>query len=1764
MFKIFFFFSSFFFSVILCEHSYTLSDDKNITESLNENNKLSIKVKYNGNKKYISLKVQSDEYFPCILFCKSQKCNNRNDANLVSDKLLISQNLFVEKSDLLNNFGYFTIYTKEDQFKGTIIIQSTEHIMIQRNESYSFFVEKVDFLNTFEIPRFTNENENENAVMTFSINTPFKCEFSCIYKINNEEINLEDSIHFEQGYILTFREPEPKKDAKYICNVKNKEADNFIIFTSKKYNGTNMTQLYNFHPNSKAVEGMLKKGLLDEECYMTVPLKRIDDNANFSLSLTLFKGKAFISLGNSSNKTIKEYRLNSYNNEFSIDYKIFYGQNTYFCVKKEENSTEDVIYSVQLIDLFSDLRRGDFYSPQMHSIFYKRETPGRKVIFFYHTQRNQKKDDFTYFYMRLIRGNAVMYLITCLDFPNCNYNIENVDKIKNDDEIYNVNNIFYGKFPSSNEKSPISSIQNIFIVACKSQRSCIYETLIFNSQDEIRLKPFLRFSKFSKAKEYDVFKFKVDEKKIEKVIVALYSISGDVKLTILNENEIRKKITIKRNFFINKQEIIYSSLQSNIYEFRVMVTAMKNSFYSIEYRIVKEGDNKVQLLQGASYLETIKDEEIKSIYIMHYTRNRTNSCFQVFFYGLNCKCRIEREQYNSSTKVIIKNNYLGFDIISNNNEIKDEDYKIQLLKYKVKMESMDNIVQYDSIPCMIYISSIDNSYNPKQQTNSSYRDRDLLISENINYNIKINKKNKGMRFVYPHTNRSQNIFIQFNKEDKEELYINIFINNKLIYDKIIISYTRMLILEKVKFSDICSTKDLCKVLLDISPNNDIGDFEINFSFTLKTEDKTPIYLKKGLMKIDTIPGNSIIFYYTDIGKDEEGEVIVNFDRGNGRVYGKLVKKTVEDKNIADWMGFINFPKKKDPDLLSFEIDAKKIIYTSQNTEICNIGCFLLITVENPIDSFMYEKMLYDISLIVRVTKYELYESQYIEIIPDKFVVGKLYPKEIGDGIYHYYNFKIPKDTESILIEQQNDIYDIYVKKGISIDEKSQKYVPTGYYNVYEIKKTNETYKKGEYISMKIGINMIYHYFKTTYIFRVRIPEKEIDLIPVNSDQNTFCKYNSSTKMCYYVIFNPGLDTKFYIHAYQNTLSSNLNLYISIIPEKYIINNDIENINKSLPSKKSNSSENNLRSDTYVGHINKGENILVGVDSNKNGVITLLTSFQKSLKSLNVDSSKYQLIYLDQNDQINLTFPSNDVFMIKFVSIEGSGKIKIGNSIEQQFELKSNHDFFTAITSLNNTPIIIEADYILGFYVFYDYRGDINFEEIEFGTSGQFYYDESKFFLIYYCKIPEKIEDVDIIINIKNYYIKGEKYKTDIVENNKLKAYGMIIEYALIINKKKQPNINPNDKPIEGEFDVSLQIMKLKFNKTFIDSIKKNNSYFYITVQNDNLNMEFKTILTECSVFPSKINEILAPYNQYYFGNLTSENKTRAIFKLKKNIIGDKFMKIEFSTNNQKVKFAFSEKKFGNDEIKDDKKFEKIEKNGKIYGILQLNDNINELYLYVYSNDNPGPNQFTFKYSTSMENNFYDFDFNNRKIVCKKNEKEKKLELKIGKVISQKLTVKIIPVTYYVRVILSEELNKLKLTPNTITFLNVNTKKVYKKYSNGDENEINMILDDFPNDNKYDIIIIAITQEPIFEMLFYEYIKNPFEYGTISLSRYIYIFIIVGLVVLFIILFLKYYRMNKENTDYKKQIDQLSLVCGTNADNQINNNEPEIGYNALKF
>ena len=62
----------------------------------------------------------------------------------------------------------------------------------------------------------------------------------------------------------------------------------------------------------------------------------------------------------------------------------------------------------------------------MHGILYRRFTPAKKVVYYYHTKRSSIENDYTNFYMRIIRGSPDMYILLCEQFPYCEYKIENV------------------------------------------------------------------------------------------------------------------------------------------------------------------------------------------------------------------------------------------------------------------------------------------------------------------------------------------------------------------------------------------------------------------------------------------------------------------------------------------------------------------------------------------------------------------------------------------------------------------------------------------------------------------------------------------------------------------------------------------------------------------------------------------------------------------------------------------------------------------------------------------------------------------------------------------------------------------------------------------------------------------------------------------------------------------------------------------------------------------------------------------------------------------------------------------------------------------------------------------------------------------------------------------------------------------------------------------------------------------------------------------
>ena len=1726
---------------------------------------LILKIQYEGTKKYVHITVKSNSatIYPYIIYCPDKELCDRENAEQLADKLKDQQDLYIKVSSLNNKkTGYLNITSDGASFSGELKYDGAEAIMLKNDDSYNFVSYKKDEKDIFEI---INENEegNNKVYMTISLNSPYSPKITC------DGISLSDKFEgFSQGLISTF---EKKSRENYKCTVTNtRDGDNFMTFSSRRHY-TDYKKAYRVIPNSKSMEGYLKNDD-KEECFLVDPEKITDEKSNFAAGIIVFKGSVVLSLKNQYGGVVEEHDV-VYNGEYKIEYergKLL----TYLCVNNNDTYHE-VIYSLQIIDLFNPIKRSDIYAPQMHGILYRRFTPAKKVVYYYHTKRSSIDNDYTNFYMRIIRGSPEMYILLCEQFPYCEYKIENIAQEKNIQKVKNINNMFHANRLSNTEPGPLSNKQWIFIVACRSSISCIYETLFFDDNDYIILKPYDRFTQFSMSNEFDRYKFEINELDVQKLVVSLNIHSGDA---YFHHYKPIEKANVK--YLMNKQEIIYESdnVDGLAGEFTYSIRATKNAFYSIEYQKFYKNNNTVILYQGLPYLTTIYISEKannpngKDFYLHHFGRYRRQSCYQANFYALNCKVSITRETYNGQKKEILTNGYLGYDTITNNSVSKDPDQSLSIFKYNIKLNEMDNVRPNETEPCMIQISSIQNDY---RKGSSFSRDRELLIGENVLYNVLIDKNLKGIRYIFPYTAPEGNILIKFTKENKIPIEINIRYDDKVSPKSKIIVDSENLILSKSEFSNSCPSDDLCRIILDISPKNpsDLDKNDIKFTFVIKTNYNFPNYIKKGLMKLDTIPGNNKkLYYYTDVGYEEEGEISINIERGTPAIYARLYNKNGITEKNPNWMGKIHFPNKDDKDLLISDPYSNKIYYFEKDTLICTNGCFLLITIENTASTLLDEEnLLYDISLMARVNNGLNGKNDITEVLLNKYVVGKIFEKNYtSDSLYQYYSFKLTKNTKKILIEFRNSLCNIFVKRGsVMINERDYNYQfsPKGEHNIFEIN-SDEEFKKDEYFTLAIGTSSAENLLLSLYVFRIRIPEK-YDIIPVESDQNILCNYKNVNEFCYFNIYTLSSDKlkNMYVHTFQDNLTNKLNIYMKYVDKNIIDENREDELRTELPNRINSlkKTEDQLNSDYLYTPLskNKDQYLIIAVNSNNIGIITLLTSFVTLTTQMNMDPSAYQLFYLPSGENINLFFPSLYPFVVHFVSIQGSGKISL-NKTNETFELKGNNDILGVLLNFNNKAISVSCKEEFGFYIFFEYRGYDNFDEIEYGTGGEMYYDSITFPLTYYCKIPEKEEDVDIIINMKKYYLIEENNDIQ-VDDHSFKVKGTVLPYSTILKKKKEYSIQfPWKNAVNGIYDPSLKIIKFHFTKEQLKQETSKDKYIYISIEksDDNDISEYKTIFTEYSVFPSETYEFVSPYNQYNFGSLKNIDKPKIVYKLKKNLQDDNYMKIEFSANNNNIKFQVAINYTNPDKYDPIKNNPEQKINGKQYLQIKFEEKYNYLYLIVYSIEKPGENEFTFRYVTSNDiNKISYYDIYKKEKSIKTEMKNKKLNVYLKKLIKKvggsELNVNV-PVTYYLKAIPSKDTKKVKL--ETITISNVNSTKSYKIISKGDKDVATFEIKDYPKDQKYDLIVTAITREDS-EILYYDMIPNAFDYGVSKLNIIILILVIIIIVVV-AFLAIKVYLVSKEKEDYKKQIDQLSFGVGTMADNPSINPSDNVNYNKL--
>ena len=169
----------------------------------------------------------------------------------------------------------------------------------------------------------------------------------------------------------------------------------------------------------------------------------------------------------------------------------------------------------------------------------------------------------------------------------------------------------------------------------------------------------------------------------------------------------------------------------------------------------------------------------------------------------------------------------------------------------LKIDEMDSSV-YNNKLCMVYASS---SVINKEELD----ERQIVISDNEPKQIAFKGSVKEIEYLYPHTNRNNDIIIKFNFLDIAQYIVEISYGvpkkesftqsgNDLIY----IHHHQW---ENTTFEDVLP------IIIKINISKTFVEVEPKLEISVKTvQDNTPSYIKKNEAQIDFLLGNNTQYY----------------------------------------------------------------------------------------------------------------------------------------------------------------------------------------------------------------------------------------------------------------------------------------------------------------------------------------------------------------------------------------------------------------------------------------------------------------------------------------------------------------------------------------------------------------------------------------------------------------------------------------------------------------------------------------------------------------------------------------------------------------------------------------------------------------------------------------------------------------------------------------------------------------------------------------
>ena len=1113
------------------------------------------------------------------------------------------------------------------------------------------------------------------------------------------------------------------------------------------------------------------------------------------------------------------------------------------------------------------------------------------------------------YHLRMIKGYPLLYYIKCDDYPNCQYNKEDLEQlIKEKKAITNqdVNNNIYIYITPEEGDFYHSKIQYLALVYCDETKifsdDCEFQIEIDNTEGKggnfVLFDNVITYDSLQKD-ENDYYKFDILDNSINKVYIVTYSFTGNVDLLpkFIGTGFSEPKHISYGNF---EQYIFTKNLNEDINGyFNINVLGKENSFYSILYYTDK--DDVSEIKSGEKVIQVLQDQFSKQF--KFYNRNKNqNSPYLISINTLNCELKAI---FNHKQEIEIKQ-YYQFILNSDQLDYKNDYYTVSLSISKyISVEPKE----YDY--CIFQISG-----------NEVHNERALTLNEGYSHIETFSKNIKSLTYVYPYyllkndlMGKKEELYVSLLKNDKSKYFITYQINKGSTLESNFIDNSKYFKFSSDDLINECQNVLICPIKITINLKSEIeADNKPQIEFSFLSSHDIPKYMNKEIkydgVTIDTkekLYNSKYSYFYKDIKVLKENEyeyIYINFKRGHGSAVAKIVPKSVTEPN-SNWNQRISLPIKDSQNLtyyIFFDDDNHLFKISKSDTQKCALyNCEIYIGVYN-----------LDNENDIKLNEFSIYSQNYVNLKENELL--SYYIDNNIKEINH--SFSINKDSDVVYITFYSDMckMKIKTKKGeVEID--------------WDINSSNELIEiksKDPKLQLDNLKGLTFNLITTPenlsnqckYSISYYIPEKNYPEV-FNSKNNiaTLGKFNNNNIVYFTIPVSVIDNTKniaIYVNSNKKMSYDDIEIYVKKMNLDDYLNLDSQGIKNAMPKKGNcdSSSENQFSTD-YLNikenNVDKKDNIyLVTVQNiNKiqtNSVISLLTKFGESIDKSKIKDEKFELIKINTNN--NLTFDiggNNKTYFVELGLIEG--KILLENSERQieKFNLSNEKVYGLFINPLKGERYILnnknnEASLIYAKYTENIYKSNIN--KIAYNKKNIIRYNSKysqiKFPISYYAPVDKEIIDLgyDIQLSIKVFQ-ENKVNKT----NDNFTLIGGLVDNEFI-NKVKytEEEISQPEISSENIFNDGLREARFIFKNSIIkDNIDKK-GIFFISIKNNNGDF-YNDFITDVQILSinTKGDKLIIPNDNYYFLNVNLD-LDKTILKLKKNEFSDSIMQIEFSSS----------------------------------------------------------------------------------------------------------------------------------------------------------------------------------------------------------------------------------------------------------------------------